>query len=246
MKTSILLIIGVLTPALCLPAADVKSSGGNGGAQPALEIGGVTVTLAEFEHARPMALFQARNALYQAQMKALESYADEMLLEQAAKRENVTVAQLLDRHVTQALPKDPSDEALKVFLEGVDTTESFESLKGRLLDTLRQRRMVKIRNAYMASLRTEAKVAIRLAPPRAEVSLANSPVRGSRNAPVTFVEYADYECPYCQQVQPILEKLQSEFRDKVAFVYKDVPLPMHASAQKAAEAAQCADRKSVV
>jgi protein-disulfide isomerase len=55
-----------------------------------------------------------------------------------------------------------------------------------------------------------------------------------------FVEYADYECPYCQQVQPVLDKLEDEFKGRIAFAYKDMPLPMHPHAQKAAEAAQCA------
>jgi protein-disulfide isomerase len=55
-----------------------------------------------------------------------------------------------------------------------------------------------------------------------------------------LVEYADYECPYCQQVQPTLDRLEAEFKGKIAFAYKDLPLPMHPRAQKAAEASQCA------
>jgi protein-disulfide isomerase len=55
-----------------------------------------------------------------------------------------------------------------------------------------------------------------------------------------FVEYADYECPYCQQIQPALDRLRSEYLGKVAFAYKDVPLPIHKNAQKASEATHCA------
>jgi protein-disulfide isomerase len=55
-----------------------------------------------------------------------------------------------------------------------------------------------------------------------------------------LVEFADYQCPYCQKVSADLEKLQAEFKGKVAFAYKDFPLPMHANAQKAAEGARCA------
>jgi protein-disulfide isomerase len=54
------------------------------------------------------------------------------------------------------------------------------------------------------------------------------------------VEFADYECPYCQKVQPDLVKLQQQFGVNIALVYKDFPLPMHPLAQKAAEAARCA------
>ena len=76
---------------------------------------------------------------------------------------------------------------------------------------------------------------------RVEISLKNTPLRGNANAPVKIVEYADYECPYCQQIQPTLEKLEAAYPGKVAFAYKDVPLPMHSKAQKAAEATHCAE-----
>jgi Thioredoxin len=60
------------------------------------------------------------------------------------------------------------------------------------------------------------------------------------NAPVVLVEYADYECPYCQQMEPVLDRIEAEYKGKVALAYKDVPLPMHPRAPKAAEAAHCA------
>ena len=55
-----------------------------------------------------------------------------------------------------------------------------------------------------------------------------------------FVEFADYQCPYCQQAAPALLKLESEYKGKVAFAFKDLPLPMHPLAEKAAEASRCA------
>jgi protein-disulfide isomerase len=55
-----------------------------------------------------------------------------------------------------------------------------------------------------------------------------------------ILEYADYECPYCQQIHPVLDRIEAEFKGKLAFAFKDYPLPMHADAQKAAEAAHCA------
>jgi protein-disulfide isomerase len=79
-----------------------------------------------------------------------------------------------------------------------------------------------------------------LPPPRADIKLENTPVLGAQNAPVTFVEYADYECPYCQQVAPAVQKLETEYKGRVAFAFKDYPLPMHPHAEKAAEAAHCA------
>jgi len=65
-------------------------------------------------------------------------------------------------------------------------------------------------------------------------------VRGPAGAPVTVVEFADYQCPYCQKVNPALAKIQEQLGAKVSVVFKDFPLPMHANAEKASEAARCA------
>ena len=67
---------------------------------------------------------------------------------------------------------------------------------------------------------------------------------GPKTARVTLVEFADYECPYCQKVAADVKKLKADFGDKVSFSYKDFPLPMHSRAEKAAEAARCASKQN--
>jgi protein-disulfide isomerase len=207
---------------------------------PVAEVDGSKFTLADVERKRSSDVFQARNTLYEAQRKAVQEFIDEHLLEKQASKEKVTVAELLTKHVDSKIAADPPDEALRVYYEGLDTTESFEAVRGKILEHLRQRRIAKAKAAYLQSLRAEADIKMQLAPPRAEVSLKDTPVRGPADAPVVVVEFADYECPYCQQIQPALDRLEADYKGKIAFAFKDVPLPMHAQAQKAAEAAHCA------
>ncbi|MBV8551358.1 MAG: thioredoxin domain-containing protein [Acidobacteriaceae bacterium] len=204
------------------------------------QVDGTKITFADVEQKRSGSLFQARNSYYQVERKALDEYIDQYLLERQAQKEKVTVDQLLEKHVKSTLPKDPSEESLRVYYEGVDTTEPFEAVRDQILDNVRQRRFERARTAYIQSLRREANIAIMLAPPRTNISLNNTPVRGPQTAPVVVVEYADYECPYCQQIDPVLLKLENEYKGRVAFAYKDTPLPMHPHAEKAAEAAHCA------
>jgi len=64
--------------------------------------------------------------------------------------------------------------------------------------------------------------------------------RGPAAAPVTIVEWSDYECPFCKRAQEILHRLQGEFPDTVRFVFKDFPLRSHPNAMPAALAARCA------
>jgi protein-disulfide isomerase len=83
-------------------------------------------------------------------------------------------------------------------------------------------------------------------PQRIEVSLDDDPVKGSPNAKVTIVEFSDFQCPFCQRFfLQTLPKIEEKYikTGKVRFVYRDFPLNFHQYAQKAAEAAECADEQ---
>jgi protein-disulfide isomerase len=73
------------------------------------------------------------------------------------------------------------------------------------------------------------------------IDLRALPIRGSPNAPVTIYEIADFECPYCQQAYPILDQVMKKYNESVKLVFLHFPLPQHPNAQKAAEAAECAN-----
>jgi len=65
-------------------------------------------------------------------------------------------------------------------------------------------------------------------------------ILGPEDAPVTLVEYGDYECPHCSQVVPVIRDLQERFGDRLRYVFRHFPLAFHRHAQLAAEAAQAA------
>jgi protein-disulfide isomerase len=65
--------------------------------------------------------------------------------------------------------------------------------------------------------------------------------QGPADAPVTLVEYGDYECPYCGMAYPIVKHVQAHFGDRLRFVFRNFPLgDLHPHAQHAAEAAEAA------
>jgi protein-disulfide isomerase len=75
-----------------------------------------------------------------------------------------------------------------------------------------------------------------------DIPLGNAPVKGPANAPVTLVEFSDFQCPFCAQVPPIVEEVLKAYPKDVKFVYKQFPLisihPMAMGAARAAVAAQ--------
>lgn len=205
------------------------------------EIDGVKLSDSDLQNKYAGRLFQARNTYYQAERQALDDFIDEYLLERQAKAENVTVEQLLERHVNNAIAKDPPEEMLRLYYEVVNPQAPYSDVRVQLLDHLRKIRTAKAKTAYMRDLHNKAAIVIGLQAPRTTISTKNTSIRGSADAPVLLVEYADYECPYCQEVQPAIDKVLSEYKGKVAFAFKDFPLGMHANAPKAAEAARCAE-----
>jgi len=71
---------------------------------------------------------------------------------------------------------------------------------------------------------------------------ADDHIKGDSNAKVTLVEYSDFQCPYCATLNTTLDKILTDYKGEVRLVYRQFPLTsLHANAQKAAEASECAN-----
>lgn len=72
------------------------------------------------------------------------------------------------------------------------------------------------------------------------IPAGDSPVRGNKEAPVTIVEFSDFQCPYCSRVQSILEEVLKAYPKEARLIFKDFPLSFHKHAKSAARAAHAA------
>ena len=81
-------------------------------------------------------------------------------------------------------------------------------------------------------------------PPAAKANFAITDadhIRGDVNAPITIVEFSDYQCPYCSRFHTTMQQVMNDYQGQVRWVYKHFPLDsIHPQARKAAEAAECA------
>src|SRR5207237_4004162 len=83
-----------------------------------------------------------------------------------------------------------------------------------------------------------------LEPLRAQIATAGFPTRGAAAAPVTIIEFSDFECPYCGGLFPTLKQVEKNYPQQVRIVYRQFPLAnIHPHAQKAAEASLCANEQ---
>jgi len=232
---------GLLVAGMCLGTV-VASSHGQSSNDPAVvvaNVGGKNLTMADLQQKEGGKLLQAEYQYYLNERKALEELIDDQLLANEAHQRNISLDELLNTEVYKGV-KDPTEDQLQVYYEGLDTQEPYEAVRADVLQHIRELRRAKARTAFIENLRKQASINVLLMPPSVDLNLAKAYTKGSQDAPVVFVEFADYECPYCQKVNPQIQQLKKEYGDKVALVFKDFPLPMHHTAEKAAEASRCA------
>ncbi|MHB8381775.1 MAG: thioredoxin domain-containing protein [Candidatus Binataceae bacterium] len=175
---------------------------------------------------------------------AIESMADDYLLEQAAAREHLSVDDYVKKYIVAPTPKVTEAEAKQYFdAHKGNSTITFPQIKARLLSLMQDQRDSEQRDKLLAGLRKSEPLKILLKAPRTEVASAGRPAIGPANAPVTIVEFSDFQCPFCERAEPTVKQVITKYGDKVRLVYIDFPLPMHSHALDAAKAAQCADQQ---
>jgi len=105
---------------------------------------------------------------------------------------------------------------------------------------LKQQRENARRTAFARELRSRYPVQVLLAPYRVPIEIGDAPVRGKETAPVTIVEFSDFQCPFCARARPAVNRVREVYGEKVRFVFRHFPLNFHPQAEKAGEAAACA------
>lgn len=186
-------------------------------------------------------LNQLEQQAYQIRLRAVEEAVSRRLLEKAAAAKKLDVEELLRQEVDSRVA-DPSPGEVEAFYLGQRDRlrQPLESVRDQLARNLKAVRTAEARQKFIESLRAKSAVAILVEPPRLAVEIGSAPRRGPAGAPVTIVEFSDYQCPYCKRAAPTVREVLNRYGDQVSLVFKDLPLSIHPYAAKAAEAARCA------
>ena len=215
----------------------------------AARVGSRSITVRELDERwrqnEPAEQAQAVQRIYDGRKDALDSIVSDMLIQAAAKAKGIEQAKFTEAELASRM-QPVTDAQVAAFFK-----ENQEQMQGRPLEAMSVpiRRYLEDQgkaNAYralVADLRKAGpRVELVLNVPRYNVNIAaDDPALGNVTAPVTIVEFSDFQCPFCQRVVPTIKRITQTYGDRVRVVWKDFPLTqIHPQAFKAAEAAQCA------
>jgi len=181
---------------------------------------------------------RAAAELYELRARSLERLIDERILAAEAKRRGVSTEDVL--RAERDARGEISDEQVTDFYEKNKQNmggATRDQVADRIRSFLDERRAGEI----TADLRKRAKVTLMLEPPRVSVA-ADGPSLGPAEAPVTIIEFSDFQCPYCARAGSTVKQIHQRYPQQVRIVYRHLPLDrIHPNARPAAEAAACAD-----
>lgn len=175
----------------------------------------------------------------------LKRLVEERLLDAEAARQGIKAKDLLAKEVDQKV-KDPTTEEVNSFYEAnksrIPTPR--EQVAGQIQQYLKQQNHNKLKDELIDRLKKENQVTLALEPLRTNVEVAGQPSKGPAQAPVTIVEFSDFQCPYCKNFTDTLYRVLKDFSPDVRLVFRQLPLSeIHPLAEKAGEASLCAQEQ---
>jgi protein-disulfide isomerase len=217
-----------------VPATPV-SSGGGGPDTVLATVGNYHVTQGEVDRKVAVQLYDLRK-------QALDQIIDNYLVQQAAKKAGLKPAEYLDRQIPHVTDHEAEQYYTqhKAQLDAQAGVHSFDQIKPRLIAALQHQRDQQGQDQLIQKLRAENHVSVLMEAPRVSIASADHPSKGAASAPVTIVEFGDFQCPFCRAAENSLEEVRQKYGDQIRLVYMDFPLSFHSHAMDAARAGRCA------
>jgi protein-disulfide isomerase len=227
-------------------SADQGSGDGDAAVEVLASIDGNEITLADLDEQVREQLsrmeYQYRAQRSQVLEAAIEEVIQDRLLTEAAAARGVSLEEIVAAETEGKV--EVSDAEVEDWhrrnssrLQGRQLDEVAPQIRQYLEDVERQQLVT----ALAAELGSEHEIEYFVEPARAEFDLEGAPSFGPDDAPVTLIEFSDFECPFCSRFFPTLNRIKEEYGDRVRVVYLQFPLTnIHPNAFKAAEASLCA------
>jgi protein-disulfide isomerase len=186
-----------------------------------------------------------RLSAYQIEKKKAEQLVDDLLLLAEANKRNVAPEDIIRGEISAKIHRPTEAEIAKFYSDNkARINGDLDSARNQLVTYLQDQEQQRLEKVLSETLRKNADIRWLISEPPQPVqaiSVDDDPSRGDAGAPVTIVEFTDFQCPACAAMQPVLEDVLKSYGNKVKLVVRDFPLSQHANARKAAEAADAAN-----
>ncbi len=205
-------------------------------------VNGRTITQAEVDETIMSSLLALQQKIYAIRKAALENLITHALLDEEAKKRRISVEEL-KQHLSAGKVEVSPAQVEQVYSENSSAFAAMSPDEVRLrlrFDLETQARMQNYREA-LSRLREASQVRWLIKEPRLPaIDYLKAPAIGSADAPVTVVEFSDFQCPFCRNAQSVISELLKHYKSKVRLVFKHLPLEIHSEAFRSAQGAFCA------
>jgi protein-disulfide isomerase len=219
---------------------------------PALNSNSVVATIAGqslkagalLERLKPI-VYKIKLEAYEVAKKRADQLVDDTLLLEEAKRRQIGPEEIIRTEISDKVRNPTEEEIAKFYSENkARIAGDLNSVRNQIATYLQNESRQRLEQDLSVRLRKSAKIQWLItepAQPIQSISVDDDPARGDVNAPVTIVEFTDFQCPACAAMHPVLDEVLKSYGNKVRFVVRDFPLNQHENARKAAEAANAAN-----
>jgi protein-disulfide isomerase len=198
------------------------------------------------ERLKPI-IYRMRLEAYLLVKRQADQMVDNLLLLDEARKRQVGPEEIIRAEVSDKVRTPTEAEVSKFYSDNkARINGDLNSVRNQVAMYLREEDERRLERELSNRLRKNADIRWLISePPQPvqNVSVDDDPARGNINAPVTVVEFTDFQCPACAAMHPVLEEVLKSYGDKVRFVVRDFPLNQHENARKAAEAANAANEQ---
>lgn len=196
------------------------------------------------ERMKPI-IYRLKLEAYQVTRNRTDRLVDDTLLLEEAGRRQIGPEQIIRTEITEKIRNPTEEEVNKFYTDNKSRIAGdLNSVRNQVVNYLQNESRQSLEKDLSARLRKTAEIRWLISePPQPiqNVSVDDDPARGDISAPVTIVEFTDFQCPACAAMQPVIEEVLKSYGNKVRFVVRDFPLNQHEFARKAAEAANAAN-----
>jgi protein-disulfide isomerase len=241
-------VLSALVLGACQPVVERVDSGEATDTRTAGTIGDQEVSVSELDLLIKDELFKQASKggdpseLYALRQSHFHRLANQRLLEEEAAAQGMKPEELIFRESSRDIQvEDAQIRALYDANAAQFQGRGYEEVASLIQSHLERQAREANAERFLAGLRDRGQVEFSLAQTRIDI-VGSGPSVGDEQAPVTIVEFSDYQCPYCKRAEGVVSEVRRRYPDHVRFEFRHFPLEqIHPRARAAAEAAICAE-----